>query len=100
MTARIPGLWRLRAAARQGRRAMTWLLARSGAIALWRGRNGRRPVILMYHSVGGDGISPDIWVAERHFRDHLRYLVRRCAPVELQAIVAAVRSNAPLPPHS
>jgi len=100
MMARIPGLWRLSAAARRMRGGLTWLLSRSGALVVWRCRPGRRPVILMYHSVGGDGISPDIWVSAAHFRDHLRYLARRYRPVTLHAIVAAMRDGASLPPDA
>lgn len=74
------------------RTSLAFLLYYSGALAYWRRRRGPRdrPVILMYHSVGGEGLSPEVVVSRERFRSQVRSLSRHCTVISLEEAVAGM----------
>lgn len=74
-------------------------LYHSGALQLWRRRRRSRgsPIILMYHSVGGRGLSPDIVVSQKHFEAHIRYVRRHYRLLSLENAVKLMEAGQPVP---
>ena len=99
MRRRLPGVWRLRRALLRLRRMVAFLICLSGALALWRRRSASRraPVILMYHSIDGHGLSPDIVVSAENFDAHLSYLHNHYRLTSLEDIVQLLQSGQEVP---
>lgn len=74
----------------------------SGALTRWRRRRRSRgsPIILMYHSVGGHGLSPDLVVSPARFEAHIRYLLRHYRIVSFADAVKLLEAGRPLPNHA
>jgi peptidoglycan/xylan/chitin deacetylase (PgdA/CDA1 family) len=99
MRVRLPGVWRIRHTLRRLRRAFASLICLSGALALWRQRRSSRPgpVILMYHSIGGVGLSPDIVVSTSNFHAHIDHLHKHYRLASLDEIVQLLQSGREVP---
>ena len=102
----MPGFWRLRRLVHRAialaRRSLATALYWSGALAFWRRR--RRPrnsaIVLMYHSIGGAGLSPDIVVSQEHFRRHIEYLRRHYCLLSLDHVVGLLEGGRQVPRHA
>src|SRR2546428_5695641 len=81
------------------RRALGFGLYYSGALTFWRhgGTSRGSPLILMYHSVGGRGLSPDIVVSRGHFEAHIRHVRRHYRLWSLQDVVTLMEAGRPVP---
>jgi peptidoglycan/xylan/chitin deacetylase (PgdA/CDA1 family) len=74
-------------------------LYQSGVLARWARRPSRRttPISVMYHSVDGVGLSPDIVVSEANSQSHIQYLRRHYHLMSLQETVDLVEAQRPIP---
>ena len=102
MRVRLPAVWRFRRALRRLRRTLAYLIYLTGALALWRRRPSSRPtpVILMYHSIGGVGLSPDIVVSTSNFHAHIDHLRKHYRLASLDEIVRLLQSGREVPPDT
>jgi peptidoglycan/xylan/chitin deacetylase (PgdA/CDA1 family) len=87
----------VRHAIRLTKDAVAAALFYSGTLRLWRRRDRTEPIILMYHSVGGEGIGPGLVVSPENFEAHLRYVRRRYRLTSVEDIVQLVEDGRPVP---
>jgi predicted ATP-grasp superfamily ATP-dependent carboligase/peptidoglycan/xylan/chitin deacetylase (PgdA/CDA1 family) len=89
------------AASRIAKRGLGAGLYWSGALRFLRRRDSGGPIVLRYHSVGGESwLLPDLVVSARHFAQQVRHLRRAYRVVSLEDALASIERGVPAPPRT